>query len=163
MRMICLGRFFGYVPQMCGKHLTNLEQFRTTLWYITIDQVNWHMWEIKDVILHDYVQNSILMTKQRILLQGQAGYAWYLGERVSVQSLGTPEPWVPKIPPRTMFKDMKVFALDKETKASRNGFNAKDWFVESMEYRGFRNQYVMYTHYLSMDREVSFTIYNGPS
>lgn len=50
----------------------NLEQFRTTLRYITIDKVNWHMWEIKDAILHDYVQNSILMTKQRILLQGQA-------------------------------------------------------------------------------------------
>lgn len=62
-----------------------------------------------------------------------------------------------------MLKDMKVFALDKETKASHNGFNSEDWFAESMEYRGFRNQYVMYTYYLSMDREVSFTVHNGPS
>ncbi|KAI5342191.1 hypothetical protein L3X38_010066 [Prunus dulcis] len=131
----------------------NLEQFRTTLRYITTDQVNWYLWEIKDAILHDYVQNSILMIKQRILLQGQARYAWYVGERVFVQSLGTQKPRVPKILPRTMLKDMKVFALDKETKASHNGFNSEDWFAESMEYRGFRNQYVMYTYYLSMDRE----------
>ncbi|KAI5334898.1 hypothetical protein L3X38_025031 [Prunus dulcis] len=60
----------------------NLEQFRTTLRYISIDQVNWHLWGTDDANLHDYVKKSIPMTKKRILVQGPAGYACYLGERV---------------------------------------------------------------------------------
>ncbi|KAL6269790.1 hypothetical protein ACE6H2_026701 [Prunus campanulata] len=116
----------------------------------------WRAWEgIEDAKLHDYVQNSIPMTKQRILLQGPAGYAWYLGERIYVQSLSTAEPRVPRRPLRTMLKDMKVFALDKETKASLNGFNAEDWFAESIYNRVFRNEYVRYKHYPTITDNVS--------
>lgn len=62
-----------------------------------------------------------------------------------------------------MLKDMKVFTLDKETKASLNGFNAEDWFAESMDYRGFQNLYVRYTHYPSVNEQVSFTVHNASS
>jgi len=141
----------------------NLEQFRTTMRYMTTDQVNWHPWGSDDTTLKHYVQSSIPATKQRILLDGPAGYAWYLGERVSVQSIGTPDQRIPKAPPRTMLKDMKLYAIDNETKASLKGFKADDWFAESTDYRVFRNEYVRYKHYPSVAANVSFTFDNGPS
>ncbi|XP_021833459.1 uncharacterized protein LOC110773259 [Prunus avium] len=141
----------------------NLEQFRITLRYITTDQVNWYPWGTDDTTLPHYVQSSIPATKQRILLQGPAGYAWYLGERVAVQSLGAPDQRIPKRPPPTMLKDMKVYAVDNKTKASLKGFKADDWFAEKADYGVFRNEYVRYKHYPSVTDNVSFSFPNGPS
>ncbi|CAL9018659.1 unnamed protein product [Prunus brigantina] len=44
----------------------------------------------------DEVKNILPARCKRILLEGQAGSAWYSGEQVAMQSLGSKEPRVPK-------------------------------------------------------------------
>ncbi|BBG96897.1 hypothetical protein Prudu_005849 [Prunus dulcis] len=46
--------------------------------------------------------------------------------------------------------DVKVYAVDNETKASLKGFKEEDWFAKSTDYRVFLNEYVRYKHYPSV-------------
>ncbi|KAI5343683.1 hypothetical protein L3X38_011559 [Prunus dulcis] len=46
--------------------------------------------------------------------------------------------------------DVKVYAVDNETKASLKGCKAENWFAESTDYRVFRNEYMRYKHYPSV-------------
>ncbi|CAL2266612.1 unnamed protein product [Prunus armeniaca] len=60
---------------------------------------------------------SMTATRQRILLQGPAGCAWYLGERVAIQILWISKPNVSKLSPRTMLFDYELIENDNLDKA----------------------------------------------
>lgn len=63
-------------------------------------QVNWAPWgQFYDL---QKVKDSQVATSRRILLPGPYGAEWYLGERVSIQSLSTDAFFVPKAPPQSM-------------------------------------------------------------
>ncbi|KAK9922232.1 hypothetical protein M0R45_030707 [Rubus argutus] len=62
----------------------SLENFRTTLRHITSYQVVFHPWGNDESEMPDYVKSSVATTHRRVLFQGPGGYAWYLGERVSI-------------------------------------------------------------------------------
>ncbi|BBN68862.1 DNA-binding bromodomain-containing protein [Prunus dulcis] len=84
---------------------------------------------------------------KRILLEGPAGSAWFLGERVTMQSLGTPSPQVPKIPPRTMLADYKL-TNESEVEEAVNGYPASEWVApRSSDYADYRDEYIRYRHY----------------
>ncbi|BBH00694.1 hypothetical protein Prudu_010744 [Prunus dulcis] len=55
-------------------------------------EVNWNPWGTNESDMPEAVINSVSATRKRILLDGPAGSAWYLGERVAMQSLGSTEP-----------------------------------------------------------------------
>ena len=61
-------------------------------------QVRWNPWGRADL---SYLARSREVTRGRILLESPFGWRWYLGERVSRQSLELPEFRVPgPLPPR---------------------------------------------------------------
>ncbi|XP_034198049.1 uncharacterized protein LOC117613549 [Prunus dulcis] len=105
----------------------NLEQFRTTLRYISTDQHS-----------YDQKKDSTTRTSRLCLVFRRKGiYAKLRYSRATS----------PEKTPTTMIKVMKVLASDQEIKASLKGFNAEDWLAESTNYVLFRNEYVRYKHY----------------
>ncbi|BBG96798.1 hypothetical protein Prudu_005720 [Prunus dulcis] len=99
----------------------HLEHFRVMMRHLTnMIDVNWNPWGTNESDMPEAVINSVPATRKRILLEGPAGSAWFLGERVSMQSLGTTEPQVPKIPPRTMLSDYKL-TDEAEVREALNG------------------------------------------
>ncbi|KAI5344426.1 hypothetical protein L3X38_012303 [Prunus dulcis] len=100
-----------------------------------------------DSELPEEVQKTVPATRKRILLEGPAGSAWFLGERVTMQSLGTPSPQVPKIPPRTMLADYKL-TNESEVEEAVNGYPASEWVApRSSDYADYRDEYIRYRHY----------------
>ena len=96
--------------------------------------------------LPDYVKNSIPTTQRRVLLQGLAGYAWYLGERVSIQSLGTLKQRVPTLPPRTMLPN---YRLDKQDiKDGLQGWEASTCLImrTATMHASYRKENLVYRH-----------------
>lgn len=91
------------------------------------------------------MKNSVATIQRRVLLQGPAGYAWYLGERVSIQSLGTIKQRVPTLPPRTMLPD---YRLDKaDIKDGLQGWEASTYLMgEDIDYASYRREYLFYRH-----------------
>ncbi|KAI5338688.1 hypothetical protein L3X38_017960 [Prunus dulcis] len=114
----------------------NLEHFR----------VNWNPWGTNESDMPEAVINSVSATRKRILLEGPAGSAWFLGERVAMQSLGTTEPQVPKIPPTTMLSDYKLND-EAEVREALNGYPASKWVANSSNYGHYRDEYIRYRHY----------------
>ncbi|XP_020418002.1 uncharacterized protein LOC109948712 [Prunus persica] len=92
------------------------------------------------------VKNSVPTTRKRILLEGLAGSAWFLGEQVAMQSLGTTEPQVPNIPPRTMLSDYKL-TDESEVREALNGYPSSEWLANSSDYAHYRYEYIRYRHY----------------
>ncbi|KAK9939465.1 hypothetical protein M0R45_016160 [Rubus argutus] len=92
-----------------------------------------------------YVKNSIATTQRRVLLQGPAGYAWYLGERVSIQSLGTLQQRVPILPPKTM---LPYYRLDKtDIHDGLQGWEASTCFMnKDSDYATYKREYLVYRH-----------------
>ncbi|BBH08319.1 hypothetical protein Prudu_020472 [Prunus dulcis] len=125
----------------------HLEPFRVMMRHLTTDQVNWNPWGTNDSELPEEVQKTVPATRKRILLEGPAGSAWFLGERVTMQSLGTPSPQVPKIPPRTMLADYKL-TNESEVEEAVNGYPASEWVApRSSDYADYRDEYIRYRHY----------------
>lgn len=63
-------------------------------------KVNWAPWgQLYDL---QEVKDSQIATTRRILLPGPYGAEWYLGERVTIQSLHRDGLCVPKAPPQSM-------------------------------------------------------------
>ncbi|KAI5354592.1 hypothetical protein L3X38_007487 [Prunus dulcis] len=125
----------------------HLEPFRVMMRHLTTDQVNWNPWGTNDSELPKEVQKTVPATRKRILLEGPAGSAWFLGERVTMQSLGTPSPQVPKIPPRTMLADYKL-TNESEVEEAVNGYPASEWVApRSSDYADYRDEYIRYRHY----------------
>ncbi|ONI14207.1 hypothetical protein PRUPE_4G269000 [Prunus persica] len=100
------------------------------------------------------VKNSVPVTRKRILLEGPDGSTWFLGKRVIMQSLGTTEPQVTKIPPRTMFFDYKLID-ESEVKEALNGYPASKWFANSSDYVQYRDEYIRYRHYEDLSEAVT--------
>lgn len=112
-------------------------------------EVNMHPWGTDQDKLPTYVRQSSQYTKSRVLLDGPCGPAWYLGERVSVQSLGLISPRVPKVPPPSMLGD---YPITKEV--AKSGFVAVD-ALEYLEpdggpnsYRDFVKRHIRFKKYL---------------
>ncbi|XP_034197633.1 uncharacterized protein LOC117613095 [Prunus dulcis] len=124
----------------------HLEHFRVMMRHLTNDQVNWNPWGTNESDMPEAVINSVPTTRKRILLEGPAGSAWFLGERVAMQSLGTTEPQVPKIPPRTMLSDYKL-TDEAEVREALNGYPASEWLANSSNYGHYRDEYIRYRHY----------------
>lgn len=100
-----------------------------------------------------YVLSSIPATKLRILLEGPAGYAWYLGERVSMQSLNTTSPRVPRLPPRSMLRDYRP--LPEDISVGVIGWDATQFLMdEDADYKKYRNDYLVYKHLSIRTNEV---------
>lgn len=91
-----------------------------------------------------YVQDSIPMTGQRILLIGPAGPAWYLGERVAMQSLNTKQPFIPSLPPASMMDDYWLQPEDRIQAVE--GIPAKD-LLHSGDYAAYRDDYIRFKKY----------------
>ena len=64
-------------------------------------QIVWSPW-LWDASVPDYINRCNEQTKKRLLLVSEREGAWYLGEQVTRQSLGTPEQCIPKPPPLSM-------------------------------------------------------------
>ncbi|KAL6279570.1 hypothetical protein ACE6H2_016451 [Prunus campanulata] len=71
-------------------------EFRTTLQYITTDQANWHSWGIEDANLHDYMQNSIPMTKKGFYCKDQPDGVTSVALSVQGSVIKIP-PWTVKV------------------------------------------------------------------
>lgn len=108
-----------------------------------------HPWGKADKQLPPYVRQSFHATKCRILLDGPCRYAWYLGERVSVQSLGLTSPRVPKVPPASMLGDYPITA--DEAKVWMGGLDASDFLEPNVDgagnYRDFVKRHIKFKHY----------------
>ncbi|KAI5324152.1 hypothetical protein L3X38_033225 [Prunus dulcis] len=130
----------------------NLEHFRVMMRHLTNDQVNWNPWGTNESDMPEAVINSVSATRKRILLEGPAGSAWFLGERVAMQSLGTTEPQVPKIPPTTMLSDYKLND-EAEVREALNGYPASEWVANSSNYGHYRDEYIRYRHYEDLREE----------
>lgn len=101
----------------------------------------------------DYVKSSVATTHRRVLFQGPGGYAWYLGERVSIQSLGTIKQRVPTLPPRTMLPDYRLGPED--IKVGMVGWEASEFIMdEDKDYDSYRKEYLVYRHQPSGDAAV---------
>ncbi|KAI5328249.1 hypothetical protein L3X38_027646 [Prunus dulcis] len=124
----------------------HLEHFRVMMRHLTNDQVNWNPWGTNESDMPEAVINSVSATRKRILLEGPAGSAWFLGERVAMQSLGTTEPQVPKIPPTTMLPNYKLND-EAEVREALNGYPASEWLANSSNYGHYRDEYIRYRHY----------------
>lgn len=94
---------------------------------------------------------------KRILLEGQAGSAWYLGEQVATQSLGSKEPRVPKTPLGTMLSD---YTLTEESvvEEALNRYPNSEWLAKSSDYAKYRDEYVRYRHYEDFREAVGSTL-----
>ena len=107
-----------------------------------------HPWGKFEDQLPTYVQQSTQFTKSRVLLDGPCGYAWYLGERVTVQSLGLSSSLVPKVPPASMLGDYPI--KKDEAKLGLRGFDAIN-FLETdsgpERYNEFVKRHVKFTSY----------------
>ncbi|XP_034208140.1 protein MAINTENANCE OF MERISTEMS-like [Prunus dulcis] len=57
----------------------HLEHFRVMMRHLTNDQVNWNPWGTNESDMPEAVINSVPATRKRILLEGPAGSAWFLG------------------------------------------------------------------------------------
>lgn len=93
-------------------------------------QINFSPWG-SDEELPSYCVASLSSNKKRILFESLAGRAWCLGERVSIQSLGTDKLLVPKAPPETMFSDNVLSDVDKEIKLGFDGFDATQYLDDN--------------------------------
>ncbi|KAI5316796.1 hypothetical protein L3X38_036503 [Prunus dulcis] len=134
----------------------HLEHFRVMMRHLTNDQVNWNPWGTNESNMPEAVKNSVPATRKRILLEGPAGSAWFLGERVAMQSLGTTEPQVPKIPPRTMLSDYNL-TDESEVREALNGYPASEWLANSSNYAHYRDEYIRYRHYEDL-REAPWSV-----
>lgn len=108
-------------------------------------QVVTNPWGIDTSELPDHVKNNVATTQRWVLLQGPAAYAWYLGEMVSIQSLGTIKQHVPTLPPTTMLLD---YRLDKaDIKDGLLGWEASTYLMdEDIDYASYRREYLVYRH-----------------
>ncbi|PON93794.1 hypothetical protein TorRG33x02_104970 [Trema orientale] len=90
-----------------------VDYYRIKLRELLFNEVLWSTWG-NDCNLPTYVCSSLRATRRRMLFPGPDGAAWYLAERVSVQSLGTTAFLIPKHPPSSMLvKDSIIeIALD---------------------------------------------------
>ncbi|KAH7864252.1 hypothetical protein Vadar_027471 [Vaccinium darrowii] len=80
-----------------GDHKGDLRTFRLFLDTTTGDRVRWNVWHR---MRRDYLVRSRELTRSRVLLECPYGWRWYLGDRVSRQSLGIDHFRVPSpLPP----------------------------------------------------------------
>ncbi|CAL2255670.1 unnamed protein product [Prunus armeniaca] len=63
-----------------------------------------------------------------------------------MQSLGSTEPRVPKITPRTMLSDYKL-TDESEVEEALNWYPALEWLAHSFDYGKYRDEYIRYRHY----------------
>lgn len=86
-------------------------------------QVCWHPWG-DESDLPIYIKKSISPTRKRILLHGPQGAAWYLGERVTVQSLRSNGNLIPKSPPISMLmKDRVIINSDEWVEEGQSAYD----------------------------------------
>ncbi|XP_021802188.1 uncharacterized protein LOC110746290 [Prunus avium] len=123
-----------------------LIHFRVLMRHLTNDMVNWNPWGTDEFEMPEEVKNTMSATRKRILLDGPVGSAWYLGERVAMQSLGSTEPRVPKIPSRKMLSDYKL-TDESEVEEALNRYPASEWLANSSDYAQYRDEYIRYRHY----------------
>ncbi|KAH0987692.1 hypothetical protein GBA52_014869 [Prunus armeniaca] len=93
----------------------------------------------------DEVENTMPARCKRIPLEGQAGFEWYLGEQMAMQSLGNKEPRVPKTPLGTMLSNYTL-TKESEVKDALNEYPASEWLAKSSDYAKYRDEYVRYQH-----------------
>ncbi|KAI8568132.1 hypothetical protein RHMOL_Rhmol02G0173600 [Rhododendron molle] len=73
---------------------------QSTAGYWRIWEINWNPWGVAGVEL-EYLASSRAITASRVLLESAFGWQWYLGDRVTRQSLGYTAFQVPgPLPPR---------------------------------------------------------------
>ena len=90
-----------------------------------------------------------------MLLPSITGYAWYLAERVSRQSLGFLKPRIPTDPPLSMLGDYPF--TDDEIEGGILGWNASEFIgLNEDEYVAFRNTYITYDQYPPSPIEVIY-------
>ncbi|KAK9902442.1 hypothetical protein M0R45_001681 [Rubus argutus] len=92
-----------------------------------------------------YVTASKEVTKKRILFHGLAGYAWYLGERVTVQSLGTSTHLAPYEPPGSMMADYEYTEVERTDGII--GWPCERFIDNELDYTSFKEEYIKYHEY----------------
>ncbi|KAH7845092.1 hypothetical protein Vadar_014966 [Vaccinium darrowii] len=120
-----------------GDHKGDLRTFRLFLDSTTGDRVRWNVWHR----MHkDYLVRSRELTQSRVLLECPYGWRWYLGDRVSRQSLGIDHFRVPSpLPPL-------VQRTEEYTRAEIERYTVPTEviFSPSIDYEGYLSTHLAY-------------------
>ncbi|XP_058224951.1 protein MAINTENANCE OF MERISTEMS-like [Rhododendron vialii] len=110
LRMLPRAMIWG--PMYSGKKKSrgSLLAFRTYLDELSGTQVDWNPWSGAEPE-PEYLAQSRVVTASRVLLESAFGWRWYLGDRVTRQSLGTLDFQVPgPLPPHASHTDKYTLA-----------------------------------------------------
>ncbi|KAI8529994.1 hypothetical protein RHMOL_Rhmol11G0019500 [Rhododendron molle] len=116
--------------------------------YWRVIEVHWDRWARVEA---DFLPRSREVTRSRALLECPLGWQWYLGDRVTRQSLGSPEFIMPgPLPPR-------VQRTETYTRAELEQFTVPDTDLErylrlTLDYATYRDRYLATS--LGMEREL---------
>ncbi|KAI8572039.1 hypothetical protein RHMOL_Rhmol01G0167700 [Rhododendron molle] len=126
--------------------------FRRWLDNITGVTVHWDRWARLEA---DFLPRSREVIRSRVLLECPLGWQWYLGDRVTRQSLGSPELIVPgPLPPR-------VQRTETHTRAELEQFTVPDTDLErylwrTLDYATYKDRYLATS--LGVERELEWRI-----
>lgn len=153
--------------EMCPKHrMVDLKNFREAINNLTIEmvkfpqkppirssltcetiyelllfQVNWNPWGEIEPTLPPEIRHAKELSRRRILFEGPSGQFWFLGERLSMQTLGSPQPMVP-LPPPMSVRLTASFSIE-ELEGCFKGFPAERFIDHSGNYDDFRASFLM--------------------
>lgn len=122
----------------------NLKELRKTLKGLRNHHFNIDPWAEHEEP-PSYVTASKEVTKKRILFHGPAGYAWYLWERVTVQSLETSTHLAPYEPPRSMMADYECTEVERTNGII--GWPCERFIDNELDYISFKEEYIKYHEY----------------
>ncbi|KAF7134587.1 hypothetical protein RHSIM_Rhsim08G0143300 [Rhododendron simsii] len=101
------------------------------------------LWKLWTGLQADFLVQSREVTRNRILLESPFGWQWYLGERVTRQSLGLAEFRVPVGVPLLMLRtgDYTREEIERHTRPVED---LTAYLSPSLDYAGYRERYLAY-------------------
>ncbi|KAH7849478.1 hypothetical protein Vadar_018461 [Vaccinium darrowii] len=120
-----------------GDHKGDLRSFRLFLDSTAGDTVRWNVW---DRSRKDYLVRSREWTRSRVLLECPYGWRWYLGDRVSRQSLGIDHFRVPSPLPSLVQRTEEY----TRAKIERYTVPTEMIFSASIDYDGYLRTHLAY-------------------
>ncbi|KAF7133116.1 hypothetical protein RHSIM_Rhsim09G0078100 [Rhododendron simsii] len=101
------------------------------------------LWNLQTGLQADFLVRSREMTRNRVLLESPFGWQWYLGERVTHQSLGLTEFRVPASVPLFMLRtrDYTREEIERHTSPVED---LTAYCSPSLDFAGYRERYLAY-------------------
>ncbi|KAF7139963.1 hypothetical protein RHSIM_Rhsim06G0110900 [Rhododendron simsii] len=101
------------------------------------------LWKLWTGLQADFLVRSREVTRSRVLLKSPIGWQWYLGERVTRQSLGLTEFRVPVGVPLFMLR-MRDYTREEIERHTRPLEDLTAYLSPSLDYAGYRERYLAY-------------------